>query len=216
MIRNVSARALKRRPSGASPPGESAPAPDRHVSVSGRTELRPTDPEPGRTGYNFTPESPKQPKTPFDSDVRPDPAVLEMQAAAPDGMLTGTVASAQPDTERMMLSDATPLASVSRPRAFTFPAPPAKNLEDPVAFFKTLVRLSPTERMRARIYVYHLWPVTDPTQGLTPEEMREIQEKRARPPDKYIDLPDPNKPFDPKRWEMEILIATAAATTASA
>ena len=106
--------------------------------------------------------------------------------------------------ERYAMGGDPPTRSVSLPRVFTFPAPPSKNLNDPRDFFRYWEKLRPEELTRAKLYVYRLWPVTDPSQTLTPDELRAIEERRARPPNNYCDTPDPTKPFDSRRWETEM------------
>jgi len=105
---------------------------------------------------------------------------------------------------RLVVSDR-PKASVSKPSVFTFPAPPTKNINNPEDFFRYWSKLRPEELVRARIYVYRLWPTTDPTQTLTTEQMKEIEERRARAPERYCDLPDPTKPFSIQQWKQEVL-----------
>jgi hypothetical protein len=90
-----------------------------------------------------------------------------------------------------------------RPRKpLYFPRPP-KFKCGPEQFFKYWRTLPEECLNRSMVYVYSVWPVMNPMQGLTPEELADIKLHKRKPPVSNIAKPD--KPYDSDDWEGETL-----------
>jgi hypothetical protein len=95
-----------------------------------------------------------------------------------------------------------PKNSGAPPRPHYFPRPVRFKMKAQ-PFFHYWHNLSEECRGRTMVYVYSVYPVMDPFQVLTPEELREVEKQKRRAPSTNIDKPD--APFDPEEWETEVL-----------